>query len=326
MKKSLLALLVVASIAITGCEDQENTQKLQNAEKTITQLGNELKAVKLDLEKQSAELTTLADLKAENEALKSELDKAKQAVPLQVEMVKLFDKQEIIKHEVDPNDEFGREESEIASMVVIPRTNLAWLNSLLIKEAYSVPEEQKNVSQEFTEKAFRTHRENVYQMMIENVKEEPVIGYEDSISSQFIGQRNNIATFTMQFYTYGGGAHGLHYTQYINVNLDKEVLIDLNELISPQNQEKLKAILWKNYRMNRLGENGKYNGFAKKEDFRLSPEFYFSLSGITFVYPPYELGPYAEGDVEVEAGWFEVNQLLNPDYQRTEKDGFYEDE
>lgn len=162
--------------------------------------------------------------------------------------------------------------------------------------------------------------------MVESAKEEPVIGYDDSLTSSFLAQRNNIATFTMQFYSYSGGAHGMHYTHYINFDLNKKSIINLDDLVSPQNQAQFKEMLWANYRNNRLDENGKYTGFAEQKDFRISPDFYFAPHGLIFVYPPYELGPYVEGDVEVEVSWYEINDLLKPEYRPTEKDGFFMNE
>lgn len=326
MKKTLLAALIAASITIAGCEDKETIQKLQNAEKTIIQLENELKTTKANLDKNAAEMEILTQLKSENETLKDELTKAQQNIGLRVEIVKIFDKQEIIKHKVDPKEEFPREESEIISLVTIPKTNLAWLNELLIKEAYDINEEVGRTIKNPTEQDLRNSREKIYKEMVESAKEEPVIGYDDSLTSSFLAQRNNIATFTMQFYSYSGGAHGMHYTHYINFDLNKKSIINLDDLVSPQNQAQFKEMLWANYRNNRLDENGKYTGFAEQKDFRISPDFYFAPHGLIFVYPPYELGPYVEGDVEVEVSWYEINDLLKPEYRPTEKDGFFMNE
>lgn len=155
MKKTLLAALIAASITIAGCEDKETIQKLQNAEKTIIQLENELKTTKANLDKNAAEMEILTQLKSENETLKDELTKAQQNIGLRVEIVKIFDKQEIIKHKVDPKEEFPREESEIISLVTIPKTNLAWLNELLIKEAYDINEEVGRTIKNPTEQDLR---------------------------------------------------------------------------------------------------------------------------------------------------------------------------
>lgn len=321
MKKSLLTLLISSAVLMTGCEDGKMTQTVLEAEKTIVQLGNELKATKSDLEKKIEELNSLSTVKAENEKLKAELAKAQAHLALQVEIVKIFDKGETIEHPPATQEEYGREMSGVFHFVTIPKTNMAWLNQLLINKAYGDEEIKKNPNP--TEEDLRKQSEVNYQQMIEAVKETPVIGIEESLNSYYLGQRNNLAVFVMDYYAYSGGAHGINYTRYLNVDLNKKIVIGLNDLINPKNHDKLKKILWTNYSSERLGDNGKYNGFADEKDFRISEDFYFDGYGINFVYPPYELGPYAEGNVQISASWYEINELLNSEYQRTEKDGFF---
>lgn len=309
MKKSLLALIVAATFLTTACEDKETLQKLQNAEKALVQLESDLKTVK-----------------AENETLKAELTKAQQNVPLQVEIVKIFDKSEVIKHKVDQKEEYAIDESKVTSFVSIPKTNFEWLNKILVRRAYNPDEDLGRTLKNPTEQDLIKATEDNHNSMIAIAKGDPVIGFEESLFSDFIGQRNHIATFSMQYDVYTGGAHGMHGISYINVDLNKKTVISLNDLISDKNLDLFKEMVWENYAMSRVDENGKYNGYADKKEFRISPEFYFSSTGIVFVYPPYELGPYAEGDVEVEVSWYQANDLLNPDYQRGEKDGFFKQE
>ncbi|MEG9533233.1 DUF3298 domain-containing protein [Mannheimia indoligenes] len=326
MKKSLLALLISSVFVIAGCEDGKMTQTVLEAEKQIVHLGTELKNAQSDLAKKEAEVAKLSGVKAENEKLKAELEKAQQNTALNVEIVKIFDKKDVIKHKVDPKEEFAIEESTVSSIVTLPKTNFDWLNQLLINQAYDYNEEESRKLKNPTEEEFKKHREEVYQGLLESTKTEPTIGYDEHIHSTFMGQRNNITTFLMTHYSYTGGAHGMHHTQYINVDLAKKVVIGLNDLISPKNQAQLKELLWENYSRERVDENGKYNGFGDKKEFRISDQFYFTPEGIAFVYPPYELGAYAEGDIEVEADWYSINKLLNSDYQRGEKDGFFAEE
>lgn len=323
MKKSLLTLLIASAFFTVGCEDSKMTQALLEAEKNIVQLGNDLKVTKADLDKKVEELNALSAVNAENETLKAELEKAQKNVALQVEIVKIFDKSEVIKHAPKPKEEYQLEETGVAHFVAIPKTNLAWLNQLFINKVYD-PEALKTTPNP-TEQDLVAQSEKNYQGMLADAKGEPVLGIEESIRSDYLGQRNHIASFMMQAYSYGGGAHGMHHTAYINVDLNKKAEIRLDDLIGSKNQGKLKKVLWKNYSDERLDEKGKYNGFANPKEFRISDQFYFDRNGIVFVYPPYELGPYAEGDVEILAGWEEINELLNGDYQRTEKDGFFKE-
>lgn len=321
MKKSLLALSVLAAIFTTGCEDKVATQKLLEAEKVAVELGNQLKTAQSEVEKLQSETTTL---KAEHETLKKQLDKASKAMPtLDVEIVELFNKEEKVKHKKDPNEEeeYFREESFIASFASYPKTGIEWLDQLLLNEIYGTDSEGKK-KQNLNEAAVRKQLEQEFEDMRKEAKEDKPIGLSESVDSTYIGQRHNIATFSVDFHSYMGGAHGMYSTRYLNVDMAKKSLITLNDLISKKNQEKVKELLWEQYSSQRLDEEGKYNGYIKKEEMEVSEEFYFVPHGIVFVYPPYHLGAFAEGEIELTVYWGGINELVNPNYRKTKKDGF----
>lgn len=321
MKKSLLALSVLAAIFTTGCEDKVATQKLLEAEKVAVELGNQLKTAQNEVEKLQTETTTL---KAEREELKKQLDKASKSMPaLDVEVVELFNKEEQVKHKKDPNEEeeFFREESFISSFASYPKTGIEWLDQLLLNEIYGTDSEGKKKSN-LNEAAVRKQLEQEFEEMRKEAKEDKPIGLSESVDSSYVGQRSNIATFSVSFHSYMGGAHGMYSTRYLNVDMDKKSLITLNDLISKKNHEKVKELLWGQYSSQRLDTEGKYDGYIKKEDMDISEQFYFTSYGIVFVYPPYHLGSFAEGEIEVTLYWSEGNELVSPNYRRTKKDGF----
>ena len=62
--------------------------------------------------------------------------------------------------------------------------------------------------------------------------------------------------------------------------------------------------------------------FMSKDDFYVSENIYFSREGITFVYPPYTLGSYAEGEKELTLSFYEndLKSILTPEFQFLVKD------
>ncbi|OOH89340.1 DUF3298 domain-containing protein [Pasteurellaceae bacterium 15-036681] len=325
MKKSFIALLLSSIFLLSACDDSQLTQKIVEAEKQITQLGNELKRNQADLSAKAAELDAL---KAQYEEARSELDKAKSRTfpALQVEIVKLIDKSETLKFPKDPKDEYAREESTVSVFASASKTQVEWLDSLLLNEIYksSLSEDELkaykgDVTFEKAQVLFNAQFDN----LVSEAKADKPIGLSESIESRYLGQRNNIVSFTQLHSTYTGGAHGMYYTRYLNVDINKQALITLDTLIAPKNQAKLKELLWESYASERIGTDGKMEQpYAEKADFRISDEFYFTPYGITFVYPPYELGSFAEGEIEVPVSFYQLNELVNPEYRLTEKDGF----
>lgn len=312
MKKSFLALLISSAMLVTACEDRINTQKLLDAEKNIMQLESELRTTK------------------------AELEKAKTIFPaLNVEIVELFNQSEKVKSTKEQKEEFDIESSEVQVFASIPKTNVEWLNQLLLGQLYnlaqlhdSAEESQTDVeqvllkSEEINQEIVIQQLQRTYRDFLDAVKEAPTIGMFRSLESQYLGQRNHIASFSVLAHDYMGGAHGLFMTHYFNVDTHKQKVISLEDLLDLRKLDKLKKELWQIYSRDRTNEKGEYYGFAEENDIRISENFYFNKYGIVFVYPPYELGSFAEGEVELELDWSIANEYLNKDYQRTKKDGF----
>ncbi|MBF0784939.1 DUF3298 domain-containing protein [Muribacter muris] len=325
MKKSLLALLISSLIGLSACEDSNLPQKVFETEKKIVQLESDFNRVTKEL---VAKETELDELKRAYETLKTEQDNAKQAatnIPaLNVKIESLYHKTEKLKFKKDPKDEFAREESEITVSIDVPVTNIDWLDQILLNQAYQNfgYDDGKDKAAQVTKPMLVQMADELFQSHLANAREDKPIGLDNVLSAFYLGQRNNIATFRYIDYTYEGGAHGIHSTQYLNIDANKKAVISLNDLISPKNQAELKAILWRIYESDNLDENGKYSGSVEKAEFRIPDNFYFKDGDIVFVYGVYELGSYAEGNVELTVARYEINDLLNADYQYTQDDGF----
>ena len=152
--------------------------------------------------------------------------------------------------------------------------------------------------------------------MIADAKENPAIGYTEVMNSHYVYQRNNLVVFSQFHNSYTGGAHGMYSTRYLNIDTDKQVIIKLSDLLSEKEQATLKETLWNHYveEWKQLsGDNSE--PFTTKADLTFSDEFYFSESGITFVYPPYALGPFVMGEIELTLYWDDIRAFLPKEYQ-----------
>lgn len=312
MKKSLLALLVVTTFTLSACDNKALQEKVSQAETKIQQLETELKTVQ----------TALTEKQTEFDKLSAEAEQAKKVFPaLQVKIETLFDKKETLKFEKDPQDEFAREESGVSVFATTANTGVTWLDKLLVQ--YMISSEDKPVvgSKENAHKYFNRQ----FTDFIAAAKEERPIAFSLSVETRYLGQRNNIVSFIQYYDEYYGGAHGIYSSHFLNIDINKQAIISLDNLVKPEYKKQLKELLWQTYLMNNTDDAGKYVGFADPEEFEIADNFYFTDTGVTFVYPVYALGAFAEGEIELEANWFEINQWLNPEYQRTEADGFYID-
>lgn len=310
MKQLTLALFISSLFVISACEDKSLSSKNIEMEKHITQLESDYKKSQEELANKENELNKIRD----------ELNKISTTVPsLNVVIEPIFNKEEKIKFKKDAENEYARESSVVQVFASIPRTDIEWLDNLLLKEiANYKADENKELPEKLTKDDLVKQFQKMFDSLVQEAKEVQPIGLSSTLESYYIGQRHNIVSFLLTYSNYMGGAHGMHWSQYIHVDTNSQKVIYLNNLVEPQNQKNLKELLWNAYTATRSDPN---DLFIEKKDFRISDSFYFSPEGIIFVYPPYELGSYAEGEVSIKLYWSEINPLLSSDYQQKEKDG-----
>ncbi|MFU2076989.1 DUF3298 and DUF4163 domain-containing protein [Avibacterium endocarditidis] len=271
MKKTLLPLLIVAAFGLSACNEQN-----KNAEKPQVQAS----------------------------------EKISQNFPaLRVENSIIFDKHESLPLKLESGDKI---DAQITTFVNVPETQVPWLNQLLLIKQYEAGvdylesddtpltdaeiQAQANPSKQDLEQLFA----RIHQDAIQSVKVDGSWGAEFAVYLSYVGQKNNWVVFRKEIYTYSGGAHGLQVGGYLNIDVEKQAVLSLDDLIDKKDQPALSEILWKIYTA--LPEN-QGDIYADKANFYISPEFYFDQNGLNFVYPPYALFPYAYGETTLTLPW-----------------------
>ena len=296
MKKLLVSALAVAGLMLTGCNDEEKNALSEQVKKQ-TQTIEQLNAQVNTLQRQVLDL-------AENQAIR-------------VEPEVLFEKSETIKFDNKSPNSLAPEEAEVKISVKSLKANMDWLTDLLVNELIRQFTAEGKVKIE-NKQQFVEYLQTHYADNVKEVKEFELIGISTNVDVEYLGQRENIATFTMGYHHYSGGAHGMYSTQFVNVDLDKKAVIRLDDVFTKAQQNKVKALLWEIYQNESRGDNGeRQEPFTAKADFYLSDNFYFSQDSIVFVYPPYALGPYAAGEKELRLSLYddEVKALLTPAFK-----------
>lgn len=125
-------------------------------------------------------------------------------------------------------------------------------------------------------------------------------------------QSPDIVTMAHYFYTYTGGAHGMHGTRYIVLGLKHNKQLKLTDILSEEGRSALSQLLAKYFRKtydlkptDPLTTGGLFKNTIQPND-----NFYITQKGIGFNYQPYEIGPYALGDVEVFIPFSELPSMV----------------
>ena len=281
MKKTLVAALISSVILLTGCQDKDTETKIKQLNQTV------------------AQLTT------ENVKLKEQIEKTVPAIF--VENDEIFNQSEIIKHPKSKED-YQPEETKIEYSISTIKTNIDWLNDLLWKKL-TENEEMKNISRE----QFVTRYQTAFEEDRKEVKETPSFGISHSMWTDFVGQKEKLATFAISFYDYEGGAHGIEGNRYFTIDLTTRHILTLNDLFNEKDLPKVKTLLWEQYN----NSNKEYEPLIGVDSFNLSNNIYLDSRGVHFIYDVYEIAPYAAGEQDLLLYFGQLEELFKPEFTRS---------
>jgi len=139
-------------------------------------------------------------------------------------------------------------------------------------------------------------------------------GYGMEVSQNVIFDSLNILTVEEFSYSFTGGAHGNYGTGYYNFDAKTGKPLGLGDILIPNYQEQLKAIVEPIFRNTYLEEGMKnYSeaGFYFENDvFILTENFAITKNGLKFLYNPYEIAPYVMGQQEIIIPYSSLKTLI----------------
>src|SRR5688572_27913538 len=131
-------------------------------------------------------------------------------------------------------------------------------------------------------------------------------------------QSTKLLTLANWNFSYTGGAHGNYYTSYMNIDLTTNKEILLREVLNSSGIQQLNPLLEKYFRKDKglkssedLTEGGLFENKIEANE-----NFYLTTKGIGFSYAPYEIGPYAAGEINVFIPFTELNAYLQPKFKK----------
>lgn len=290
MKKTLISAVILTALLTTGCQDKEVQAKVEQLNQTVAQL--------------TAENTQLkADLTAEKE-------RAEKMIPaIFTEKDSVFEKSETIKFpKSQSKEDYMLEEGRIEYSVSTLKTNIDWLNTLLWEEL------TRNEGKVPTREQFIADYQKDFDETRKGMMEEPSRGFEVNRWIDFIGQKEKLATFAIGYHDYTGGAHGTGGNRYFTLDMTSHKILKLNDLFDAKALPQVKELLWANYTQD--GTVKDEETFTRKADFNVSENIYLDSEGVHFIYSVYEIAPYAAGEPDLTLNWWQLKDLLKPDFKQ----------
>jgi hypothetical protein len=363
MKKTVLALLVSSALLISACEEKEKNAAPVAEKAAVMETTQSSPVAQASAEKTEGMLAVkIETLFAKGKDPNEPYDEKKYAGMTDAEREAAFEK------EMDDKIAAFNPSEPLYMSVTVPTSGIAWLDNLFLVEAakFFLPMEEgkpfpytvdtpdlKNVLLAELKKDYQQSAESINESLAEMKQFEieegnataenwqpPItqISQHYTLDSSFIGQKRNIATFLLVYENYTGGAHGWHNAQVRNVDLERQKMISVDDLVGAENQNALKDLLWASYLKYQVElaqrfakESGEaapslaeieQNLYLAKADLTIAESFQFTKEGVVFSYPPYAIGPYAEGQIELLVEWKDIQPLLSEAYHLLPDYGF----
>lgn len=106
-------------------------------------------------------------------------------------------------------------------------------------------------------------------------------------------------------------AHGVYNTTFVNYSIEMGKILSLDDIFAGNYKERLLALI-----REKLVEN-KVDLTVGIDEVGIPDDFEVTESGISFVYPLYEIAPYVAGEVTVSLESYELSELFAPEMQKT---------
>ena len=172
----------------------------------------------------------------------------------------------------------------------------------------------------FVKENTRTYLKDMRPLYMEDKRDidrRPIYEYAADIKTRTEDGREGVVTYFIDMYNFEGGAHGL--TQLLTLNFDKATgkTLTLDDVMVPGYKVKLNELLQKALMdkadckdINELHDKG----YLFSMEMYPSSNFILGKDGITFIYNPYEIAPYALGRIELTIS----NATLEPLFKKNE--------
>jgi len=199
------------------------------------------------------------------------------------------------------------------------------LKSLLVKQIISKELSEKGAVEDLA-KFFQKEKERFFEDYRESYKDTedsllrestPMFTIDEMNEVLVVYQSATILSLANYSYAYTGGAHGNHGTRYISINMVNRKKLALNNVLTLTGQNKLSSLLEKYFRKDygvdkntSLIDAGLFESVIKPNN-----NFYVTGKGINFGYMPYEIGPYAMGEINIFIPFTELHNYLQPSFK-----------
>lgn len=144
------------------------------------------------------------------------------------------------------------------------------------------------------------------------------LNYEENSRLEVFYRRKACLILSFTEYSFTGGAHGNFARSYSVLDLNRKRELEIGDILLPEGAAQLNRLLEKYFRKiyrlkptDSLSDGGLFENHLEAGD-----NFYATAKGIVFSYAPYEIGPWAMGQIEIAIPFSELAGKLQPSFRK----------
>ncbi len=158
--------------------------------------------------------------------------------------------------------------------------------------------------------------DNFATTQMEHIAEGAVsIPYSQSVVPRYLGHTGSLELFQIGGYDYFGGAHGIGFAFYQVLDSDIKKAVSLDDILLKAKKAELSKLVEAEFEKWLVDEQGTTPEEHKEYwEFSLTDNVTFSDKGLSFLYQPYEIAPYASGMPEMTVSYDKLDGIIKAKY------------
>lgn len=163
---------------------------------------------------------------------------------------------------------------------------------------------------------FRDYRETFKDEKIDTAEMPHFMNYQQSSRMAVLFNDNNLLSLEYSTYEYSGGAHGNYGSILHSYDLKNKKVIQLNDIFVANFSNALNKSLDKAVRKKfNIPASQPLSSYLFDNSIQYTDNFAITPKGILFLYNPYEIASYAQGQITLFVPFDEIKGILNPNFK-----------
>lgn len=191
------------------------------------------------------------------------------------------------------------------------------INNTIIADVFNYEHlTMKQAVDSFTNKYISDYKENLTDMYKADRSNRQVISwyqYKYTLKSYLKEARNGVLCYAYDMDSYEGGAHSTTLSSMVNFDIKTGKQITLKDIFAPGYESPLNDLLLNALQKKKGVKDieGLHNmGYLLSTDIYAPENFILEDNGITFIYNPYEIAPYALGATDITISNSDLKKIL----------------